>query len=305
MVKYSKLKFDSSQEMESFVKLEELNFENQFSALAKRLSLIPDLKIITLSGPSCSGKTTAANKLVSEFSKYSKRINIISIDDFYYDKHKLHEISRLKGMDRVDYDSADTIDISALHDFSEEIFDKGSPQVHCPVFDFKKGVRVGYRTIECTEDDIFVFEGIQALYPQVTAMLDEREYESVYICAQSALDVGGIVFEPNEIRFLRRLVRDHNFRATSAEQTFELWHNVRHNEDINIFPFADNCTYRIDSTFGFDVALLKPYLENILSEIKNDSAYYREAKDILDKIAPIEAIPKKYISENSLYREFI
>ena len=305
MVKYSKLKFDSQEDMESFVKSGELDFENQFSAFVEKISLISDLKIITLSGPSCSGKTTAANKLISEFEKHSKRINIISIDDFYYDKHKLHEISRLKGCDKVDYDSADTIDIAALHDFSDEIFSKGSTEVHCPIFDFKKGIRVGYKAIECSKDDIFVFEGIQALYPQVTAIFDEHDFESVYISPESNVDVGGIVFEPNEIRLLRRLVRDHNFRATSAAQTFELWHSVRHNEEINIFPFKTSCDYRIDSSFAFDVALLKPYLESILPEISPDSQYYPEARRILDKISPIEPIPKKYISENSLYREFI
>ncbi len=305
MVKYSKMKFDSPEEAHTFVRGCEADFEARFSALATQLIGDRAVKIITLSGPSCSGKTTAANKLVAEFAKYSKRVNIISIDDFYYDKHKLSEISRLKGLENVDYDSADTIDIEALHDFCEEIFDNGSPQVHCPIFDFTKGKRVGYRSIECTDDDIFVFEGIQAIYPQVTSIFSEHDYCSVHICPMSTVDVEGITFEPNEIRLLRRLVRDNNFRATGAEQTFAIWQGVRHNEEMNIFPFTSECMYHIDSAFACEISLLKPYLEDMLAKMPIDSEYYAEAMDILDKIAPICAIPRDYISENSLYREFI
>lgn len=305
MLIYPELKFDTLFEAKTFVETAEVDFENRLVDLVRELAAKKDIKIITLSGPSCSGKTTAAKKLVSEFLKYHKRVNIISIDDFYYDKHKLNEISRLKGLETPDYDSADTIDISSLHNFCEEIFSNGCREVHCPIFDFTAGRRTGYRPIECTDDDIFIFEGIQALYPQVTSIFSEHTFHSIYICTKSDIDVCGIIFEPNEIRLMRRIVRDYNFRTTSASQTFELWKSVRSNEDINIFPFADKCEYHIDSTFAFEIALLKPYLDNILSEIQEGDEYYSDAQKILSKISPISSIPKELISENSLYREFI
>ena len=131
------------------------------SSLTEQVCGEKNLKVITLSGPTCSGKTTASKKLVEAFAKHSKRINIISIDDFYYDKDLLYELSKRKGMDKVDYDSVDTIDLNSLRCVVEEIFDDEPGDVHVPVFDFVEGRRIGYKTLECTDDDIFVFEGIQ------------------------------------------------------------------------------------------------------------------------------------------------
>lgn len=305
MIKYSKAKFDSMDEAKRFVEQNEKEFEEKLTSVIRDVSKNHSSRIISLTGPTCSGKTTTAKKIISTFKEYSKRVNIISIDDFYYDHAKLVALSRAKGIEDVDYDSADTIDLKALDLFVEEIFDNKSAEVHCPIYDFQQKRRTGYRLLECTDDDIFVFEGIQALYPQVTSFFEGHEFSSIFICAKSSLDVGGIVFEPNEIRLLRRIVRDNHFRATSAESTLDMWKNVRYNEDINIFPFADTCKYHIDSVFPHEISLLKPYLEACLPTVPNDSEHYASAQMILQKIAPIEELPKNFISENSLYHEFI
>ncbi len=305
MVKYSKARFENMEKARLFVKEGEADFEKRLTALTKAVSHEEDIRLITLSGPTCSGKTTTAKKLISTFAECSKRVNIISIDDFYYNTDRLLEISRAKGIDGVDYDSADTIDLLALDEFIEEILDNGMKEVHCPIFDFKQGRRTGYRTLECTESDIFVFEGIQALYPQVTELFDHHVFSSIFICAQSTLDVDGIIFEPNEIRLLRRLVRDNHFRATPPEFTFNMWNGVRNNEEINIFPYANACKYKIDSVFPHEISLLKPYLLNCLPTVSSDSKYFETAQKILEKISPIEALPKDFIAENSLYHEFI
>lgn len=305
MVKYSKARFENTEEARQFVKQNEIEFENKLTSVINELSKNQSSRIITLTGPTCSGKTTTAKKIISTFEAYSKRVNIISIDDFYYDNDKLVEISRKKGIEDVDYDSADTIDLEALETFVEEIFDNGKSEVHCPVYDFPKRRRTGYRLLECTDDDIFVFEGIQALYPEVVRLFEGHDFSSIFICAMSTLDVGGIIFEPNEIRLLRRIVRDNHFRATSAGSTLDMWENVRHNEDINIFPFANTCKYHIDSVFPHEISLLKPYLDACLPSVPSDSEHFTTAQNILKKIAPIEALPKEFISENSLYHEFI
>lgn len=305
MIKYSKARFESADEARRIVRENEAEFESRLNAMTRSVSEETDIRLVTLTGPTCSGKTTTAKKLVDAFAACHKRVNIISIDDFYFDNKKLVEISRAKGIDHVDYDSADTIDLCALDVFIDEILDSKKPEVHCPVYDFVEKRRTHYKTLECTEDDIFVFEGIQALYPEVVELFDGRPFSSIFICAKSGLDVEGAVFEPNEIRLLRRIVRDNHRRATPPELTFGMWENVRHNEDINIFPYADRCKYQIDSVFTHEISLLKPYLDELLPTVSATSEFYDDAQAILEKIAHIEAIPKDYISENSLYHEFI
>ena len=84
-------------------------------------------------------------------------------------------------MTSIDYDSIDTIDIEALESFAEEVSDPDTKVVHSPIFDFKQGKRVGYRSIECSENSIFIFEGIQALYPRIQEILSGRILTNIYI----------------------------------------------------------------------------------------------------------------------------
>ncbi len=305
MIKYSQPKFKSVTDAKNFVRECEIDFEARLSLLTEQVCGEKELKVITLSGPTCSGKTTASKKLVEAFAKHSKRINIISIDDFYYDKDKLHELSRNKGMDKVDYDSVDTIDLDSLCNVVEEIFDEVQGDVHIPVFDFVEGKRVGYKTLQCTDNDIFVFEGIQALYPQVHALFEKHSYCDIFICVESSIAVGDTIFEPNEIRLLRRLVRDNNFRATHPDFTFNMWDSVRENEEKNIFPYSHKCKYKVDSAFPCEISLLKPYLEKTLPLFNENDLNHKKAKDILNKLSGIEELPKEYLSDNSFYFEFI
>lgn len=263
------------------------------------------IKLVRLIGPTCAGKTTAANMLKERFLAYGKHLHLVSIDDFYFDTTVLAELSKKNGKKSIDYDSPDTIDIETLQKFVTEIFT--NDRSRCPVFDFNVGKRTGYREYKCGKDDVFMFEGIQALYPNVTEVFKSIGHPSteVYIAPQSSIKIGGKVFEPNEIRLMRRIVRDRNFRRAEAEFTFHMWESVRENEDANIFPFVGECEYSIDSTMPYEIGILKPYLQSALALIGDDSLYKEQSREILEKIEKVIAISDKLISEKSIYKEFV
>ncbi len=261
------------------------------------------IRLVSLSGPTCSGKTTAAAMLAEYIESHGKRVHIISIDDFFYSREYLHTLALESGTDEIDYDSEKTIDLEEFERFTLEALSGES--VHCPIYDFKKGERDGYREISSGKDDVFIFEGIQAIYPCVTELLYPHGYISLYIAPATPICCGTQTFLPDEIRLLRRIVRDAHKRGTAAEFTMQLWESVRRNEEKNIFPYADTCTYRIDSTHEYEIGVLKPYLEDALREVESESEHYREAKEILRRIENIAPISDKYIDENSLYREFV
>lgn len=297
------LKFKSQAEASAFVLACEEDFEKRLNDTITKMEKLSALRFITLSGPTCSGKTTAAKKIISEFAKIGRAVNVISIDDFYYDKDILHKKSALKGDVEIDYDSADTIDIDELGVFIEKI--EHADELLCPIFDFNSGCRTGYRKIVCGENDVFIFEGIQALYPEITSILDRYGYCSVHISPQSSIELGGEIISPNELRLLRRLVRDRNFRSTSAEFTFKIWDSVRANEEKNIFPYADACTFYIDSTFAYEINILKPFLLQTLRELEQVSLYAGEASAILERISEVEEISTALLPRDSLYFEFV
>lgn len=296
-----KSKYSSLEEARDFVATCENKFEKRLDEIADVVANDKKIKIVALSGPSCSGKTTTANKLIRELESRGRRVHVVSIDDFYYDTEKLNQIAEETG--KLDYDSIRSIDFDALAECVDEIFDKGKTTV--PRFDFKKGRRVGYVEYSSLDEDVFIFEGIQAIYPEITELLSRRHTISVCICVMSAIEIDGVVFEPNEIRFLRRVVRDYHFRNSPPEFTMELWDGVRSNEDVNIFPYIDNVDLQIDSTLAFELSMLKPYADDVLSKVSKESEYYETSRKILDKIKNIEPISKDFISEHSLYNEFI
>ncbi len=295
--------FSDRSEIERFLEKCERDFEKKLTLTLNRLIDSGDTRVITLSGPTCSGKTTAAKKIVSELEKYGKNVHVISLDDFYYDNAVLHRLSSDKGHDVVDYDSPDTIDLSAFANFRDKLF--GSGEAECPVFDFVQGKRIGYRRIPCDKSSIFVFEGIQALYPQVTSLLPADKHRSVYISPESGISLGEEIFKPTELRLFRRLVRDSIFRNTPAELTFRLWGGVRKNEDENILPYVGLCEFRIDSSFPYELSVLKPYLIRLFSDMEEGSEYRDRAEDILRRIEDAPEIPSELIGAESLYREFV
>ena len=281
----------------------EHSFSEELKRVARAIHNQGRIKFICLTGPTCSGKTTAANLLVRHLAEFGRCVHTISLDDFYFDKEILHRLSRENGRSTPDYDSVRTIDLSALRTFISECVEE--KECHCPIFDFQKGMRTGYRTISCQGDDLFIMEGIQVLYPEILSMIEVYPSISVYIAPQSAISVGDAAFLPNELRLLRRLVRDHRFRGTPPEQTFALWESVRDNEEKNIFPHVLRCELSIDSTMPYEIGILKPWLVQILSEIPTDSAYKEKADEILERIRKVTPISDRYIKSDFLYKEFL
>ena len=298
-------KNDRFREIQAWIDACEDDFSERLNALATQVLTCEGARILRLSGPTCSGKTTLANLLKARFAKEGKHLHLISIDDFFYDKEHLHQKASSGSIEALDYDSAATIDWEELSRFIREIFSE--QESHCPIFSFQEGKRIGYRSVASREKDIFLFEGIQAFYPEFTECLKTTGHASIglYIAPMRSLSIGDEVIEPNELRLLRRLVRDYNFRNSSPEHTFGLWAGVRRNEEKNIFPYANEGQYRIDSTMPYELGVLKPYLERILPEVSEKSPYWDTAQKILMQMGAIAPIPSEMISEESLYREFV
>ena len=281
----------------------EKRFSDRFGDIAEDICRNRGLRIVRLFGPTCSGKTTSAEILISLFEGFGKKAHVISIDDFFYDRDTLLQKTKEKGLETLDYDSPDTIDLEALRNFAEEIFE--SDEVHCPVFDFLTGKREGYRTISVDDKDIFIFEGIQANYPEVIPMLSEHGSASIYIVPASDVESGGEVFVPNEIRLMRRLVRDYHFRGSAPEFTLMLWESVRDNEEKHIFPYVNDPDYTVDSSMAYEIGVLKPYLVDIIGKIDKNDEHYGAAIEILRKIEKTEEISSELILPGMLYREFV
>ena len=304
MKKHYEIKSNLSQdEIMQLISQGEHFFQSQLEEISESLLEQQDLHFFGLTGPTCSGKTTSANLLTDFLESRGKQIHVISIDDFYYDKPHLLEMTRKKGETKLDYDSEETIDISLLESCVESL--RAGKQTRLPKFNFTTGLReAGEEILPCAKD-IFLFEGIQVLYPGVDRILRSAQYQSIHIAPQSTIEIGGEIFEPNEIRLMRRLVRDYHFRNAEPEFTFTIWQSVRDNEEKLIFPNVHLCDYKIDSTMPYEIGILKPFLEKILPKVAMDPVHGSQASAILTELKGVQSLSADLIPPNSLYKEFI
>ncbi len=307
------LRFASPEEGRDIVTAYDRDFDARLNAAADEIAedcVTHDVRILRLSGPTCAGKTTTAGKLIRALEAEGCVVHSISIDDFFYDRTVLHERAKFDPEGDLDYDSVDAIDLPTLSNCIHDLMNTG--RARFPNFDFISGNRTGWRemTVPSDERPVFLFEGIQAVYPEVTALFSDVPDRSIFInVMKPTVLFGGAgderVFEPDRIRLFRRLVRDEAKRGASPLFTLDLWHSVRENEHHAILPYADACDYGIGSNMAFDVHMLTPHLRRILRDLPAEHAESDTAAAILRDIEGVEGVSTDGLSASSLYHEFL
>ncbi len=276
---------------------------------AKRINEIADFvmstgngrKLIMLSGPSSSGKTTTANMLVSRVKSSGANAVCLSLDDFFKGEGK----APLLPNGKYDYESVYALDIDLMQQCLTELLEKGSTMM--PRFDFSsKGPAPERYPLHVGENDVIIVEGIHALNPIITDCLPDERMIKIYISVKQGIKEGDeTVISAHQIRFLRRLVRDYQFRNSPPERTFEMWPQVLRGEKLYISAYKRMATVTINSIHIYEVNAIADKAIEILGGIPCDSPYYAEAQEYIRRLALFENLDEGLIPENSLIREFI
>lgn len=277
-------------------------FERMLGKKVAELCHKKESRILGLTGPTCSGKTTAAKKLISYLGDEQKKVVTVSLDDFFKDNYT-REMLKDRDVSKLDFDSPDTFDKELFDSFINDIFTKGEAKK--PIFDFVTGTRAVWESVKCDQDDILLLEGIQVLYPAVIDVIEKYNGSVMAVRAESGIEIEGRLFDPDFIRFCRRLVRDYHFRKSGPELTFPMWSNVSRNEQINIFPYMHRCDICIDTTLAYELNMLAPHVRKILGEVESDRPYFGSAQKIIAMFDGICGIGSECLSQNSLYKEFV
>lgn len=299
-MKQLNLNINTRDDAKRFVDSCELRFHTELEAAIDHVFDDGGTKIVTLSGPTCSGKTTTANTLTRRIREEGLHAVVLSIDDFFLDRADRNNVSG----EVPDYDSVKALDLEYLEYFTDRLM-KGKT-ILVPKYDFTATSRVGYTEYTPNSRDIYIFEGIQAVYPEITRMF-AQEFRSIFISVEESVEYGGGVLRREDIRLMRRIVRDHKFRGATAEFSFHLWQGVRRNEEANIFPNSLNCDIYINSLLDYEPFIIAKHLVPLLDTVPSDSIYRGQADELREKIRPYEnnLFEDDMIPENSVFREFI
>lgn len=295
-------KFEAESEIVRCIAASEAGYDEQIKTAAALLTRNPELKFIALSGPTCSGKTTTSVRLTEEFATLGHRVRTISIDNFFRDNSDTDRTNICENAEK-DYDSPDALDLVCFAECVQGITQK--QHVYLPTFDFIKGKRSSYTLFEPEDDYYVIFEGLQAIYPEVLSLLPKDKCAQLHISVDDDLCVCGRFFDRREIRLIRRIVRDYKFRGASPEFTLFLWNSVTRNEDKNIMPYVNDIPLRINSLLPYELNIIKDDFLAIMAQVKPDSRYYDISADLISRFEEIPAINKTYLPDNSIYCEFL
>ncbi len=258
------------------------------------------IRLICIAGPSSSGKTTFANRLRIEL--LSRGINTvrISLDDYY----KSREETPCLEDGSYDYESIEALDIDQ---FNSDMFDLiAGKEVTLPHFDFVLGHRVPGRTLKIGKNEPIIIEGIHALNELMTSAIPKQNKFKIFIApiAQINIDNHNPV-SLTDLRLIRRIVRDKQFRGSSAEETLSMWPGVRQGEFKWIYETQEGSDYVYNSFLPYELAVMKKIAQPLLEEIGRDSPYSPDARRLLRMLKFFVDISDEWVPNNSLMREFI
>ena len=261
---------------------------------------IDTIRLITIAGPSSSGKTTFSNRLrIALLNRGIKPIRI-SIDNYYLER----KYCPLDENGNYDLEHIEAIDIDL---FNEQMLALIQGQkVTLPYFNFKTGKREWADTIQIDKNTPIILEGIHALNDRLTSLIPKYQKFKIFIAPtpQTHIDAHNPL-SFTDLRLIRRMVRDARTRNSSAKETLSMWDSVRKGEYKWIYPCQDDVDYTFNSELAYELGVMKKYAVPLLEQIDNEDEYYIDANRLLKYIKYFVDIDDKFIPCNSLLREFI
>lgn len=261
-----------------------------------------DVKMVLISGPSSSGKTTFATRLGIQLAASGLNPVPLSLDNYFVDR----EVNPRDENGKYDFECLEALDLEKLNEDLNGLLN--GKEIKTPYFDFTIGMRdeEKCKPLKLDRDDVLVIEGIHGLNPKLTPFIKEERKFKVYISAMTQL----VMDETNRMkttdtRLFRRIIRDNRYRGNTTSFTLSMWDNVRAGEKKHIFPFQEQADEMFNSALVYEHAVLKVYLEKYLLTVQPEDPHYLEAHRLYQGIVPFVPILTELVPTNSLLREFI
>lgn len=283
------------------IRISESLQNNRLFEIIDKIIKNKDLKMVLITGPSSSGKTTTSKKLSLFLRSKGYDPIPISVDDFYFDvKNRVLDENGEPEKERIE-----AIDTNQFNKKISELLD--GKEVLMPRYDFTTGEQVlSSLPIKMNENSILIIEGIHAFHEKLTEMIPDKNKFKLYISPLTPLNIDNHnLFDSNDNRLLRRIVRDNHSRGSSASQTLETWKKVRNAEEEMIFPYIKDADEVFNTSLVYELGVLKTYAEPLLFSVSEDDANYEDAIRLINLFRVILGIPSDDVPNDSIIREFI
>ena len=259
------------------------------------------IKLVLITGPSSSGKTTFCKRLSVQLLACGLRPVSFSTDDYFVNRV---DTPKLPNGD-YDFDNIETVEYALLEDHLLRLMQ--GEKVEIPEYNFVTGKReYNSKKLKLSGDTVLIIEGIHALNPLLTKKIPDSLKYKIYISALTSISLDDHNWIPTrDNRLLRRIIRDYNKGAYTAQQTISQWKNVCEAENQWIFPYQETADVMFNSALNIEFAVLRTHAEIILASVPRNCPEYAEAHRLLKFIHYFLPISDKEIPPTSIMREFV
>lgn len=283
------------------INLSEILQDYKLLSIAEEIFLNKDdIKVVLLSGPSSSGKTTTAKKLSLYLKTLGLKPHHLSLDDYFLEREK----TPLDENGKPDYEGIKAIDVKLFNNQIEKLL-KGVSVV-TPTYDFITGKKNFNRPLKLEENDILIIEGLHALNEEISQRISKKNKYKIYISPLIYLNIDDDNrISLTDIRLLRRMVRDYYTRGHSPSKTLASWQDVRRGEEKYVFPHQDDANVIFNTFLVYELGVLKTYVEPLLYSVPPEDPEYHTAIRLLEVLKLVLPIPSNDVPKLSILREFI
>ena len=287
--------------IQDVIMLAEALHEKKIANIADNIAKRKEVKMVLIAGPSSSGKTTFAQRLGIQLRLNMLKPVTISVDNYFVERK---DNPKDENGD-YDFEVIEAIDLKLFNSHLNKLLN--GEEIEMPEFDFKEGKKkYNGKKMKLNKDEILVIEGIHCLNDRLTSSIPMEQKYKVYISALTVLNLDRLNrISTTDTRLIRRIVRDHQFRGYSAQDTIRTWNKVNEGERKNIFPFQEQANFIFNTSLIYEIGALKPIVMPLLSKITSKDREYAEAQRLINMLKYFEPIPKEYVPSNSLLKEFL
>ncbi|MBT3228770.1 MAG: nucleoside kinase [Candidatus Marinimicrobia bacterium] len=271
--------------------------EKRIAALADDISSQKGTRVIFVAGPSSSGKTTFTKRLAIHLAVNGIQSKYLSMDNYFLDRDKITP----QADGTLDFENVNCIDLDTLKRELMQLVNGQS--VFKRSYNFVDGKQEILKDkMSLKRNEVLIFEGIHGLNPRIHEGMIAKSYYRVYISALTQLNIDNThPVSTSDGRLIRRIVRDHQYRGYSADDTINRWNSVRHGELRNIFPFQEHADMMFNSALIYEFAILKRYALPLLKAASKNTIRDR----LITLMSLFHTIPDRHVPGTSILREFI
>ena len=283
------------------IMLAEALHEKKIANIADDIAKRKNVKMVLIAGPSSSGKTTFAQRLGIQLRLNGLKPVTISVDNYFVERQDTPRDEN----GEYNFECIEAIDLKLFNEHLVKLLN--GEEIEVPEFDFNVGTkRYNGKKMRLAEDEILVIEGIHCLNDKLTSQISKDQKYKIYISALTVLNMDRYNrISTTDTRLIRRIVRDYQFRGYSALHTLNTWHKVTEGEEKNIFPYQELANTIFNTSLIYELNALKPIAMPLLQEITDEYREYAEAQRLINILKYFREVPKSYVPNNSLLKEFL